>query len=180
MRFIKKLVSHMKRDLPLADARGSFHISVKGFTLIELLVVIGVLAVVAAGVVALINPQDKLLQAGDSKVQSDIGQVATALQSYAAQNATGSYPATGWAAMSTAIGSGAGGSGELVAIPVSATNVTYTYQLSGTTACLHGTLRSRKYVQTAVPAGCGGAAVCNWKWSSLTGVASVVTTAGCP
>ncbi|KKU96569.1 MAG: hypothetical protein UY28_C0032G0011 [Candidatus Amesbacteria bacterium GW2011_GWB1_48_13] len=34
----------------------------KGFTLIELLVVIGVLAVIAAGVVALINPQDKIAQ----------------------------------------------------------------------------------------------------------------------
>ncbi|KKU96571.1 MAG: hypothetical protein UY28_C0032G0013 [Candidatus Amesbacteria bacterium GW2011_GWB1_48_13] len=32
----------------------------RGFTLIELLVVIGVLAVIAAGVVALINPQDKI------------------------------------------------------------------------------------------------------------------------
>ncbi|KKU64644.1 MAG: hypothetical protein UX86_C0006G0012 [Candidatus Amesbacteria bacterium GW2011_GWC1_47_15] len=58
----------------------------KGFTLIELLVVIGVLAVIAAGVVALINPQDKIAQANDSKVINDIGQYATALQSYSAQN----------------------------------------------------------------------------------------------
>ena len=64
----------------------------KGFTLIELLVTIGILAVVAAGVVALINPGDKLRQASDAKVQSDISQLVTALQSYAAQQAGGLYP----------------------------------------------------------------------------------------
>lgn len=153
----------------------------KGFTLIELLVVIGVLAVIAAGVVALINPQDKLMQANDAKVQNDIGQVATALQSYAAQNATGAYPATGWAAMSTALGSGVGGSGELVTVPVASTGVTYSYALNGTTACLHGTLRSRKYVNTPVASGgCGGAATCYFKWSSATGLTSVVTNTACP
>ena len=58
----------------------------KGFTLIELLVTIGVLAVVAAGVVALLDPRDKILQGGDSKVLSDIGQISTAAQAFAAQN----------------------------------------------------------------------------------------------
>ena len=148
----------------------------KGFTLIELLVVIGVLAVIASGVVALIDPVDKIAQANDSKVQNDLGQIATALQSYAAQNLTGAYPVTGWAAMSTAIGPT--GSGELVVIPTAATGVTYTYELNGTTACLHGTLRSKKY--TIAPTACNGAGTCNWKWSSATGQFTVVTTTSCP
>jgi prepilin-type N-terminal cleavage/methylation domain-containing protein len=63
----------------------------KAFTLIELLVVIGVMAVIAAGVIATINPQQKILQARDSQAQSGVGQLATALQSWAAVN-TGTYP----------------------------------------------------------------------------------------
>jgi prepilin-type N-terminal cleavage/methylation domain-containing protein len=97
----------------------SFKFMKKGFTLIELLVVIGVLAIIAAGVAFLINPQDKLLQANDAKVQNDIGQLATALQSYAAQH-NGAYP------------SGAGGglsilvtNGEITQVPVPPTAGTY-------------------------------------------------------
>ncbi len=55
----------------------------RAFTLIELLVTIAVLAIVASGVVAIIDPQDKVRQANDAKIQSDIGQLATALQAYA-------------------------------------------------------------------------------------------------
>ncbi|OGD05250.1 hypothetical protein A2379_04575 [Candidatus Amesbacteria bacterium RIFOXYB1_FULL_47_13] len=59
----------------------------KGFTLIELLVTIGVLAVVAAGVIAAIDPLDKMKQGRDAKVQSDISSVATALNTFAAGQA---------------------------------------------------------------------------------------------
>ena len=48
-----------------------------GFTLIELLVVLGVLATVSSGVVAMIDPIDKLRQANDAKVINDVAQVAT-------------------------------------------------------------------------------------------------------
>lgn len=58
----------------------------KGFTLIELLVVIGIMAVLMAGVVALIDPVDKNKQALDSRSQSNIAQIATAEESYAAQH----------------------------------------------------------------------------------------------
>ena len=153
----------------------------KGFTLIELLVTIGILAVVAAGVVALIDPVDKNRQAQDTKVISDIGQVATALQSYAAQNAGGLYPATAWAAMSTAIGTGAGGTGELIAVPTAPTGyAAYIYTLTGTTACLHGQVISRKHVNPAAPVGCNAVVPCYWKWSSATGVTTHVTTTTCP
>ncbi|OGD08329.1 hypothetical protein A2899_01855 [Candidatus Amesbacteria bacterium RIFCSPLOWO2_01_FULL_49_25] len=56
----------------------------KGFTLIELLVTIGVLAVVAAGVLAAIDPVDKLRAGTDGRAQANIGQVATGLNTYAA------------------------------------------------------------------------------------------------
>ena len=59
----------------------------RGFTLIELLVTIGVLAVVAAGVIAAIDPLDKMKQGRDAKVQSDISSVATALNTFAAGQA---------------------------------------------------------------------------------------------
>jgi prepilin-type N-terminal cleavage/methylation domain-containing protein len=64
----------------------------KAFTLIELLVVIGILAVLMAGVVALIDPVDKNKQALDSRSQSNIAQIATAEESYAAQH-NGAYAA---------------------------------------------------------------------------------------
>ncbi|TSC86333.1 MAG: hypothetical protein G01um101416_679, partial [Microgenomates group bacterium Gr01-1014_16] len=85
----------------------------KGFTLIELLVTIGILAIVMAAVLAAINPQDKLRQANDSKVQADVGQLATAAQAYAAGN-NGFYPAT-IAAMVP---------GEIVVAPVAPTGYT--------------------------------------------------------
>ena len=53
----------------------------RGFTLIELLVVIAVLGIIAAGVVTAINPLKRINQAKDTKVQNDIGQLSTALQS---------------------------------------------------------------------------------------------------
>lgn len=56
----------------------------KGFTLIELLVVIGILAVLMAGVVALIDPVDKTRQANDARMQSLVANAATAEESYAA------------------------------------------------------------------------------------------------
>lgn len=64
----------------------------KGFTLIELLVVIGLLAVIAAGVIALIDPLEKTRQANDANAINAIAQYATAMQSSAAQDINGYYP----------------------------------------------------------------------------------------
>lgn len=140
----------------------------KGFTLIELLVVIGVLAVIASGVVALINPQDKIRQANDSKVQNDVGQIATALQSAAAQSPTGIYPAS-YAAFQ--------GSGELVTVPTQPGGAQYTITGWGTaTARVCGNLTSLKYT-AATPATTG------WAWCSSTGRAGPVANcagAACP
>lgn len=62
-----------------------------GFTLVELLVVLVILAVIASGVVIAVNPARRINQAKDAKVKSDIGQIATALQSYFVMYQT--YPA---------------------------------------------------------------------------------------
>lgn len=137
-----------------------------GFTLIELLVVIGVLAVIAAGVVALIDPVDKLSQANDAKVQNDVGQLATAAQSYAAQQASGSYPVS--FAQTVA-------SGELTIAPIQPSGYNaYTIAStdSGGGACdgtgvdpctatvITGQLKSKKYSTTGYV---------TWRWSSATG-----------
>src|SRR3989344_3638791 len=126
-----------------------------GFTLIELLVVIGVLAVIAAGVVALINPQDKIMQANDAKVQNDVGQLGTAIQSFAAQN-NGAYPTA--AQGLTYLGST--GAGELSVVPVPPTanaayGTAYGYGVTSgpDVAVVYGRVLSKKYVT----AKCAGA-----------------------
>lgn len=58
----------------------------KGFTLIELLIVIAILGVLAAGVVAAINPTKRMNQANDSKVKNDVSQISTAMQAYFTTN----------------------------------------------------------------------------------------------
>jgi prepilin-type N-terminal cleavage/methylation domain-containing protein len=135
----------------------------KAFTLIELLVVIGIMAVLAAGVVALIDPVDKTHAANDAKTANDISQLATALQSSAAQNPTGLYPAN-LAALQTA--------GELTTVPVQpVSGAAYVYAGGGTAAVtVTGTLRSKKFTT-------GG--FNNWQWSSTTGKSCPWSGAAC-
>jgi prepilin-type N-terminal cleavage/methylation domain-containing protein len=62
-----------------------------GFTLIELLVVIAVLGILASVVLVAINPAERINEANDSGVQSDVSQVATAVEACFTQKATGYY-----------------------------------------------------------------------------------------
>lgn len=137
----------------------------KGFTLIELLVVIAVMAVVASAVLVLIDPVDKINAANDSRIQADIGQVATALTSYAASN-NGLYP-------TTAQGSGVlTSSGELTKLPTPPANYsayTYTFNAGGTIAQVFGQLKSKKYTATPV-----------WGWCNTSAAAGVTTGVVCP
>src|SRR3989339_447380 len=64
--------------------------NIKGFTLIELLVVIAVLGILASVVLVAINPGERINEANDAGKKSDVGQVATALESYFTNN-LGSY-----------------------------------------------------------------------------------------
>ena len=63
-----------------------------GFTLIELLIVMAILGILAAAVFAALNPGKRQRQAKDSQIKSDIGQIATGLQTYFTASGKGSYP----------------------------------------------------------------------------------------
>ncbi|MBI2012493.1 type II secretion system protein, partial [Candidatus Curtissbacteria bacterium] len=63
-----------------------------GFTLIELLIVVAILGILAAAVFAALNPGKRQRQAKDSQIKSDIGQIATGLQTYFTAPGKGSYP----------------------------------------------------------------------------------------
>ncbi len=142
-----------------------------GFTLIELLVVIGVLAVIAAGVIALIDPTEKLRQANDVKAQNDVSQIVTALQSYAAQN-SGYYPCVAQAAgcpqgaaggsWSTAIVN----SGELTVLPTAPSGYTaygYSANVAG------GNPTAAKAWTQVFSKRNGGPTAQYWVWCSWTG-----------
>lgn len=65
----------------------------RGFTLIELLIVIAILGVLAAGILVVIDPVDKVNSANDSKVQNDVSAMGRSSEAYAAFH-NGFYPAT--------------------------------------------------------------------------------------
>lgn len=67
--------------------------NIKGFTLIELLVVIGMLGVLATGVIILVNPSEQLKKGRDSQRKADLRAIQTALELYRAEN--GAYPLIG-------------------------------------------------------------------------------------
>lgn len=125
-----------------------------GFTLIELLVVMAVLAVLAAGLFAVIDPLDKIAVANDTKVISDISQIANASQTYAARN--GTYPV---GANFSAINDELKSKGDLKADLTAPTATGYNaYAGVGTTTNLYvrGNLLSKKYRLKA-----NGGAVCS-------------------
>lgn len=62
----------------------------RGFTLIELLVVIGIIGILVAGIVALLNPKGQLDKAFDAQRKSDLKQIQNALESY--YNDNQAYP----------------------------------------------------------------------------------------
>lgn len=62
----------------------------KGFTLIELLVVIGILGILAAAMLAIINPLAQLQKSNDAHRKTDLESMQRALELYYQDN--GSYP----------------------------------------------------------------------------------------
>ncbi len=67
----------------------------KGFTLIELIIVIGILVVLAAVVVVVLNPAELLKQARDSRRISDLNSIKSAIGFYLANASAPSFVAGG-------------------------------------------------------------------------------------
>lgn len=118
-----------------------------GFTLIELLVVIAVIGVLAAGVIAAIDPLDKINAANDSRAQSDVGVEASSTEAYATSH-SGYYPSSVADLVS---------SGDLKSALIAPNGYTYTYT-SSPANCTAGTtctsvvitapLKSKKFTNT--------------------------------
>lgn len=62
----------------------------KGFTLIELIVVIGIIAILSAMVIAILNPFEQFKKVRDAQRKSDLVQIQKALEQY--YQDAGSYP----------------------------------------------------------------------------------------
>ena len=144
----------------------------KGFTLIELLITIAIVGILSAAVLVGINPAKKMAQANDSKVKNDVGQAATALQSYFTAN--GYYPLTTTGAMNTALTT----SGDLGAAMNTTTYTYLAYQATGgVVACTNavGSLCGAASLSGALQAGIST----NSGWCYKTATGTVVDATVC-
>lgn len=64
----------------------------RGFTLIELIIVMGILSIMSAGALAVLNPASQFQKANDARRKSDLYQIQRALEGYYDDN--GRYPPT--------------------------------------------------------------------------------------
>lgn len=133
--------------------------SSKGFTLIELLIVIAILGVLAAGILVVIDPVDKMRQANDAKVQNDVSAMGRAAEAYITVRGTGTYPTTLTELLN---------SGELKRVPTAPTGYA-AYSISANGIC--GTLMSKRYVNATPATGF-------WTYTFTTGVSAAATA--CP
>ncbi|KKS82838.1 MAG: hypothetical protein UV58_C0004G0011 [Candidatus Wolfebacteria bacterium GW2011_GWC1_43_10] len=70
-------------------------ISKRGFTLIELLIVIGILSVLTAAVVVVLNPAELLAQARDTQRMSDLDAIRSTLSLYLSTATTTDFSSAG-------------------------------------------------------------------------------------
>jgi prepilin-type N-terminal cleavage/methylation domain-containing protein len=101
----------------------------QGFTLIELLIVIGIIAILASGVIVAINPGQQFEQARNSTRWQHMNTIANAVYSYAVEN-NGNLPTCDdIAAANTLYNGGSGGAARDVAECASEITPTYVNEL---------------------------------------------------
>jgi len=103
----------------------------RGFTLIELVIVIGILGILVAVVITVLNPKHYLAKSRDARRQSDLKMIQAALEAYYSQN--NKYPQ-----ITTDFKFGSPWSGYLATVPQDPQNIvgdptspTYCYELIG-------------------------------------------------
>lgn len=150
-----------------------FPIKWKGFTLLELIIAIAVMGILAAAVIVSINPNKRQNQARDAAVKSDIGQIATALQSFFTSGTAGTYPG-GLSSLTV--------DGDLKSIPFppSPGSGSYTYVPadSGGGAC-DGISTFCTYARVSYPLFDPLTTGDVWCWQSLTGKGQELSLAAC-
>lgn len=106
----------------------------RGFTLIELLVVIGIIGILAGGLLIMINPGAQMAKARDAARKSDLQQLNNAIKRYYVAN--GSYPSTGseWWGASAFGGHGTGATGYIPGLVPSEIDI-LPVDPKGATAC---------------------------------------------
>lgn len=90
--------------------------SAKGFTLIELLIVIGILGVLAAAVVVVLNPAELLAQARDSSRLQDLSSINAALAFYGSAAATPTFGETAYHSQATTTADSCGGTASVAGL----------------------------------------------------------------
>ncbi len=150
----------------------------KGFTLVELLIVIGILAILTAAVVVVLNPAELLKQARDAQRFSDLDSVKSAISLYlatvsspelgetaycnvgtvfgttgtttCATSTSTAVDGTGWVGVNISAASGGSPLASLPFDPVN--NATYRYAYDGVNSAatfeLNCALESTKYATT--------------------------------
>ena len=176
----------------------------KGFTLIELVIVIGILAILAAAVVLVLNPAQLLAQARDSQRMSDLSSIKSAIGLYLATantvtlgvqarstfatacgltgnctiNSIVLTDGTGWVGVVLNDTSGGSPISALPLDPLNNANYQYAYQGDNTnkTFELNGRLESTKYRDAMINDG-GNRSTCS-TYIETTGYYEVGTDAG--
>lgn len=84
---MQKLIEIIKKLLGSSNSQ-------KGFTLVELIVVIAIISVLAVGLIAVINPAQRVAESSDARVISDITEGGASIEQGVTLLGTGEYPET--------------------------------------------------------------------------------------
>lgn len=148
----------------------------RGFTLVELLLVVGILGLIAAGLLMTMNPIEQIQKARDVQRKNDLAQIQRALEAYYNDNI--SYPAnTVDFKMSLTLWNwGSSWSPYMRTVPkdpISSQKYAYRQQLSGQGYELYARLeRGTKDPQTCTGGVCGPANACGASLNCNFGVSS--------